>query len=73
MLHGARQIIKLWEELGFKLSVADDVRGGWLLLLGGVASKITAHTPARSNHSPNSDANLVTTNKTTKAAIASLT
>ena len=42
-----RQIIKLWEELGFKLSVADDVRGGWLLLLGGVASKITAHTPAR--------------------------
>lgn len=33
------------------LSVADDVRGDWLLLLGGVASKITAHTPARSNHS----------------------
>jgi hypothetical protein len=70
---GGRQIIKLWEELGFKLSVADDVRGGWLLLLGGVASKITAHTPARSIHSPNSDASLVTTNKGPSLQFASLT
>lgn len=31
----------------FYVSTVDDVRGDWLLLLGGVAYKVTAHTPAR--------------------------
>ncbi len=50
-------MIKLWEELDSIISGVDDVRGDWLLLLGGVANKITAHTPALETSQLNSFVN----------------